>query len=61
MNKHVKYIISELQQIADEKKAAWWVSYLRNEINFIGVGIPDNRRIILSFQKEMNLFKQHLN
>ena len=55
MNKHVKYIIAELKQLADEKKAAWWIRYLRNEIEFIGVSIPDSRKIILSFQKENQL------
>lgn len=55
MNKHVNKIISKLNEVADKKKAIWWRNYLRHEIEFIGVGMPDNRNIILSWQKENQL------
>jgi 3-methyladenine DNA glycosylase AlkD len=55
MKKHVNFIISDLNKIADEKKSAWWNNYLRHEIEFIGVSMPNNRNIILSWQKENQL------
>ena len=55
MNKHVKFIISELINHADKNKSEWWNNYLRHEINFIGVGIPDIRKIIVSWKNENNL------
>lgn len=51
-------IIKELQasflKIASEKKKLWWEKYMRNVINFRGVGIPDIRNL----QKKW--YKKHL-
>jgi 3-methyladenine DNA glycosylase AlkD len=55
MIKHAKYIIAELNKIADGEKSEWWNNYLRNEIKFIGVGMPDNRNIILNWHKSNQL------
>ena len=55
MNNHTEYIISALNKIADINKSAWWNNYLRNEIEFIGVGMPDNRNIILNWHKKKHL------
>ena len=55
MQKHVIKIIKDLNEIAESKKAEWWNNYLRNDIEFIGVGMPDNRNIILNWHKSNQL------
>jgi len=39
-------ITSNIAALSDEKKAKWWNNYLKNTIEFIGVGIPDIRKVL---------------
>jgi len=40
---------------SDKKKKDWWESYLRNAIPFLGVGIPEIRRLLKEWYKSNNL------
>ena len=51
MKIHIKNIIREIDGLADQAKAVWWNNYLKNSIRFIGVGIPDIRKILIKWQK----------
>jgi 3-methyladenine DNA glycosylase AlkD len=51
MDEHIKYITSRIDGISDANKAAWWNNYLKDSVRFIGIGMPDLRKIIRAWQK----------
>lgn len=46
MKKEIKHLISEINKVANKTKSDWWNNYLQHTISFIGVGIPDIRKIL---------------
>jgi 3-methyladenine DNA glycosylase AlkD len=53
MNIYRQHITKQIDGLADKSKAIWWNKYLKNVIPFIGVGIPDIRKIMIDWQKGM--------
>ena len=51
MKIHVKNITDQIDRLANHSKAVWWNNYLKKLIPFIGVGIPDIRKILIEWQK----------
>jgi 3-methyladenine DNA glycosylase AlkD len=51
MNIYIQHITKQIDGLADKSKADWWNNYLKNAIPFIGVGIPDIRKILIKWQK----------
>ncbi|RLD58083.1 MAG: hypothetical protein DRJ05_08635 [Bacteroidetes bacterium] len=47
MQDQTKTIITEINKLADKPKADWWNNYLKNTVKFIGVGIPEIRKVLL--------------
>ncbi|OQX74013.1 MAG: hypothetical protein B6D64_13255 [Bacteroidetes bacterium 4484_276] len=47
-----KTIVTEINKLADSKKANWWNNYLKNPVSFIGVGIPQIRDILIKTRKK---------
>ena len=54
MVNHVEHIKSEISSIANKSKSKWWNNYLKNSIQFIGVGIPDIRKILINWHAGNN-------
>jgi len=52
MKNHIEHIKSEIDKIADKSKSEWWNNYLQNTFQFIGVGIPDIRKIVKDWQSK---------
>ncbi len=50
----IKKLQKSLEEISSQKKKLWWEKYMKNVINFRGVGIPEIRNL----QKEW--YKQYL-
>lgn len=57
--KDISALVHDFSQIlknnSDNNKKVWWENYLRNEISFIGVGIPGIRKCIYKWCSENNL------
>ena len=51
INADVTYLTGKIVARANPEKAAWWNNYLKDSIRFIGVGIPDIRKILLDWHK----------
>ncbi|MEN8156837.1 MAG: DNA alkylation repair protein [Bacteroidota bacterium] len=45
-------LMDEIKERSDPEKAAWWNRYLKGEISFLGVGIPEIRKILLEMDRE---------
>jgi hypothetical protein len=43
------------------KKAAWWNQYMKGEIPFIGVGIPEIRQTFLNRDRELAFAEMPMN
>ncbi len=52
MTEQTKTIVTEIDKLADSKKADWWKNYLKNPVSFIGVGIPQIRDILIKTRKK---------
>jgi 3-methyladenine DNA glycosylase AlkD len=55
MNNTGQKIVAELKSKASADKAQWWNRYLKGEIHFLGVGIPEIRKLLLDLNKEEGL------
>ena len=60
--KDIAVLIHDFSQLlknnSDNKKKTWWENYLRHEIAFYGVGIPDIRKYLLEWHSANNLKDQ---
>lgn len=52
MKKEIKFLIDEINKVANKSKSDWWNNYLQHTISFIGVGIPDIRKILKAWYSE---------
>lgn len=52
MKNHIEQIKLEIDKIADKSKSEWWNNYLQHTILFIGVGIPDIRKIVKDWRSK---------
>lgn len=52
MESEIKQIIYQIDSLSDQKKADWWNNYLKDTIKFIGVSIPDIRKILKTWNKK---------
>jgi 3-methyladenine DNA glycosylase AlkD len=51
-------VVEELQEKSVPKKADWWNSYLKGKIPFMGLGMPEIRKILLDLNRMADL--EHL-
>ncbi|MEN8203608.1 MAG: DNA alkylation repair protein [Bacteroidota bacterium] len=58
MNSLGQIVVEELQEKSVPKKADWWNSYLKGKIPFMGLGIPEIRKVLLDLNKMVDL--EHL-
>jgi hypothetical protein len=61
MNHTGQRIVKELKVNAIEEKAEWWNRYMKGEIPFLGVGIPEIRKLLLALNREEGLEDQPMN
>ena len=61
MNHYGQKIAEELKSKAKTKKADWWNRYLKGEIPFLGVGIPEIRKLLLDINRVEGLDQLPLN
>lgn len=61
MNYTGQRIIEGLKVNAKEEKAEWWNRYLKGEIPFLGVGIPEIRKLLLELNRAERLEEQAMN
>ena len=54
-------ISEQLKRSGSMKKAAWWNQYLKGEIPFLGVGIPEIRKVFLDREKEDSFSRLSMN
>jgi len=47
MNQVGQIVVEELMEKSVSKKAEWWNRYLKGEIPFMGLGIPEIRKVLL--------------
>lgn len=58
MNQLSQIVVEELQEKSVPKKADWWNNYLKGKIPFMGLGIPEIRKVLLDLNKMVDL--EHL-
>lgn len=58
MNQLGQILVEELQEKSIPKKADWWNNYLKGKIPFMGLGIPEIRKVLLDLNKMVHL--EHL-
>jgi len=58
MNQLGQIVVEELQEKSVPKKADWWNNYLKGKIPFMGLGIPEIRKVLLDLNKMVDL--EHL-
>jgi len=58
MNQFGQIVVEEIQEKSVPQKADWWNSYLKGKIAFLGLGIPEIRKILIELNKAQNL--EHL-
>lgn len=58
MNQLGQILVEELQEKSVPKKADWWNNYLKGKIPFMGLGIPEIRKVLLDLNKMVYL--EHL-
>jgi len=61
MNPPVTNIVVELKRNAKTEKAEWWNRYLKGAIQFVGLGIPEIRKILLDLNKDQQLDQMSMN
>ena len=54
-------ISEQLRRSGSTKKAAWWNQYMKGEIPFLGVGIPEIRNVFLDRDKESSFTRLTMN
>jgi len=47
MNQHAETLVQELEVRSVPQKADWWNSYMKGEIRFVGISIPEIRKLLL--------------
>jgi 3-methyladenine DNA glycosylase AlkD len=61
MNRANIDISGELRKSGSTEKAEWWNQYMKGEIPFLGVGIPEIRKVFLDKDKELSFAKLSMN
>ncbi len=60
--KDIVALVHEFSQLlknnSDKNKKEWWENYLRNEISFIGIGIPDIRKLLIEWHTSNKLLDE---
>jgi len=61
MNHYEGVIVEELRQTGRSEKADWWNRYLKGVIPFLGLGIPEIRKLLLDLNQSEKLDQLALN
>ena len=61
MNHTGQKIVAELKSNAKAEKAEWWNRYMKGEIPFLGVGIPEIRKMLLDLNRKERLEELAMN
>ncbi len=61
MNYDIPNIVVELERNAQTEKADWWNRYLKGAIQFVGLGIPEIRKILLEMNQEQQFDQMSMN
>lgn len=55
MNPIGQIVVEELKEKSVPKKADWWNNYLKGKIPFMGLGMPEIRKVLLELNKMVDL------
>lgn len=61
MNQVHAVITEELRRSGSAKKALWWNQYMKGEIPFLGVGMPEIRQVFLNKDREQHFSELSMN
>ncbi len=61
MNQFGQIVVEELKENSETSKAAWWNSYLKGKIAFMGLGIPEIRKVLLDLNRRQKLDQLPMN
>ena len=61
MNQFGQIVVEELKENSETRKAAWWNSYLKGKIAFMGLGIPEIRKILVDLNRTQGLDRLPMN
>ena len=61
MNQFGQIVVEELKENSVTRKAAWWNSYLKGKIAFMGLGIPEIRKILVDLNRTQGLDQLPMN
>ena len=61
MNQFGQIVVEELKENSETRKAAWWNSYLKGKIAFMGLGIPEIRKVLLDLNRRQKLDQLPMN
>jgi 3-methyladenine DNA glycosylase AlkD len=61
MNPIGQIVVEELQEKSIPKKADWWNSYLKGKIPFMGLGMPEIRKVLLDLNRMAGLEHMPMN
>ncbi|RLD70068.1 MAG: hypothetical protein DRI98_08910 [Bacteroidetes bacterium] len=61
MNQFGQIVVEELKENSVTRKADWWNSYLKGKIAFMGLGIPEIRKILVDLNRTQGLDQLPMN
>ena len=61
MNQFGQILVEELKENSETRKAAWWNSYLKGKIAFMGLGLPEIRKVLLDLNRTKSMDQLPMN
>jgi 3-methyladenine DNA glycosylase AlkD len=61
MNQLAETFVQELEDRSVPQKADWWNRYMKGEIRFVGIGIPEIRKLLLEMNQDEGLDQLPMN
>ena len=55
MNPYAETLVQELEIRSIPEKAEWWNSYMKGVIRFVGISVPEIRKLLYEANREMDL------
>ncbi len=60
MKDSAKHIIGQIKRLQNAEKAKWLENYVKHDVKSFGVGIPEIREIVQTFEKEKQISRQQI-
>ena len=61
MNPYTETLVQELEIRSIPEKAEWWNSYMKGVIRFVGISVPEIRKLLYEANRELDLDQLPMN